>query len=843
MELVMPVDSKDEKLIFLAAIEESNSRRAEFVERACAGDMTLLERVQQLLSLHQNAAGPLDAPPPGVANGTHELRPTERPGTVIGAYKLIEQIGEGGFGIVFMAEQQTPVRRKVAFKIVKPGMDTRQIVARFEAERQALAMMDHPNIARVLDGGATDAGRPYFVMDLVRGLPITDYCDQNQLRAHKRLELFIAVCQAVQHAHQKGIIHRDIKPSNVLVTLHDGTPTVKVIDFGIAKALGHKLTDKTLVTGFAQMVGTPLYMSPEQAEQSGEDMDTRSDIYSLGVLLYELLTGTTPFEKARLHQAGYDEMRRIIREEEPHKPSTRLSTMQQAHLATIAEQRGLEPQHLSRQLRGELDWIVMKALEKDRNRRYESASAFAADVQRYLNEDAVEACPPSRWYRVRKFARRNRRGMMTVGIVGLALVTATAVSIWQAVIAREAQHQAQAAESRAATEAAIAKAVNEFLQQDMLGQAASAHEDRGLREDPPLTVKEAVNRAAARIDQRFQDQPLVEAAVRTAIGSAYSGLGENQLAVPHLQRAVKLRKAYLGPYHPDALASMDKLANAYSWLGRYTDAIALHQQILEHYSARLGPDHPKTLHSALGLATDYHRAGQWDTSIRLHEQLLEKWRAVYGPAHGGTLDTMHRLALHYGQAGRFAESIDLFEQCLAYTKASEVAESKPDSWLWESFAHVCQYAGKLYRAEDLLLEALERNRNRDDSFVKRQERSDIVGWLALNRLLKQQYRDAEPLAREALEITEKLPLVNGRRFFWMSLLGAVLLGKGEYANAEPLLLQGYEGMKSQELIVPTLRRREMPQAGEWIVHFYEETNQPEKAQVWRERLRKDKSKQ
>jgi WD40 repeat protein len=348
---------------------------------------------------------------------------------VIGPYKLLEQIGEGGFGIVFMALQQHPVRRKVAFKVLKPGMDTRQVVARFEAERQALALMDHPNIAHVFDGGESASGRPYFVMELVRGIPITDFCDQNHLPIRERLELYVTVCQAVQHAHQKGIIHRDLKPSNILVTLHDDKAVVKVIDFGIAKATGQQLTEKTLFTNFAQLIGTPLYMSPEQAQLSGLDIDTRSDIYSLGVLLYELLTGTTPFDKERLRTADYEEILRIIREEDPAKPSTRISTLGQAATAMSAKRKS-DPGRLAQLCRGELDWIVMKALEKDRNRRYESASAFAADVQRYLHDEAVQACPPSAGYRFRKFARRNKTaavmasllfGMLVVGIAVLGV--------------------------------------------------------------------------------------------------------------------------------------------------------------------------------------------------------------------------------------------------------------------------------------------------------------------------------------------------------------------------------------------------------------------------------------
>src|SRR5262245_46516275 len=396
----------NEQTLFAEALERTDPHeRAAFLDQACQGDAVLRERLERLLAQHQHAGGFIESPALAPAP-TMDAPATERSGSVIGPYKLVEQIGEGGMGTVWMAQQTEPVKRLVAVKVIKPGMDSRQVIARFEAERQALALMDHPNIARVLDGGTNDTGRPYFVMDLVKGVPITKYCDDHRLTPRQRLELFVPVCQAIQHAHQKGIIHRDLKPSNVLVALYDGWPVPKVIDFGVAKAAGQSLTEKTMVTGFGAIVGTLEYMSPEQAEVNQLDIDTRSDIYSLGVLLYELLTGSPPFCKKELEKGGMLETLRMIREKEPTKPSAKLSTSE--GLSTLAANRGMEPAKLTRLVRGELDWIVMKALEKDRSRRYETAVSLANDIQRYLNDERVLACPPSTGYVLRKFVRRNK---------------------------------------------------------------------------------------------------------------------------------------------------------------------------------------------------------------------------------------------------------------------------------------------------------------------------------------------------------------------------------------------------------------------------------------------------
>jgi WD40 repeat protein/serine/threonine protein kinase len=428
--------------IFAEALEMASPQaRAAFLDQACAVDQAQRQRIETLLNSHDEAGNFLKEPLVAASASIAEASISEAPGTLIGRYKLLQQIGEGGFGNVYMAQQKEPVRRKVALKIIKLGMDSKEIIARFEAERQALALMDHPNIARVLDAGATQTGRPYFVMELVNGVAIGEFCDKNRLSTRARLELFIGVCQAVQHAHQKGVIHRDLKPSNILVTLHDGKPVPKVIDFGVAKALNQELTEKTLFTAYGHMVGTPQYMSPEQAELSGLDVDTRSDIYSLGVVLYELLTGTTPLEAKQLRHVAYAEMRRLIREEEAPRPSQRLSTLGE-RLSVVAQDRQCEPTQLQRLLRGELDWIVLKALEKDRARRYETANSLARDLQHYLADEPVEACPPTVGYRLRKFARKNRSLLMTAVSFAAVLLLGATVSTWQALLATQAEERA-----------------------------------------------------------------------------------------------------------------------------------------------------------------------------------------------------------------------------------------------------------------------------------------------------------------------------------------------------------------------------------------------------------------
>lgn len=576
---------RSERTIFVEALDlPEGGQREAYLDEVCGADPQLRHRVESLLDAHQSSQEPLarfgfNEADEGPAITLPSKGPFESIGDWIGPYKLLEQIGEGGFGVVFLAEQQRPVRRRVALKIVKPGMDTRQVIRRFEAERQALAMMDHPNIAMVLDAGTTESGRPYFVMDLVRGIPITDYCDQCNLTTRERLRLVAQVCQAVQHAHQKGIIHRDLKPSNVMIAMQSGAPTPKIIDFGVAKAINQRLTEHTLVTAFSQMVGTPLYMSPEQAELSPLDIDTRSDIYSLGVLLYELLTGTTPFDKDRLHAASYDELRRIIREEEPPRPSARLSTLAADRRTTVAEHRRTDARRLLQTVRGDLDWIVMKCVDKDRNRRYETADGLARDIERYLNDDAVHACPPSAGYRLRKFARRNRVALVAASaIVAMLLLLIVGLAVSNRLIAAERNEKARAlAEKEQAltrAEAERHRAEEDFRRARIAVRGILSDAARGVGEwsqlPPSLRKKfaqETVNFYQSLLQEESADPSLrYETAVGyRSLSVMYNSLGERQQAEKFLRRSI---------------AILDELTRIFPMAIRYRHQLAFNQYTL-----------------------------------------------------------------------------------------------------------------------------------------------------------------------------------------------------------------------------------------------------------------------
>jgi serine/threonine protein kinase/tetratricopeptide (TPR) repeat protein len=666
----------------------------------------------------------LEAAPTKVQGALPGVPASTAPGMLIGPYKLLQQIGQGGMGTVFLAEQLQPLQRTVALKLIQPGLDSRQVLARFEAERQALALMDHPNIAKVFDAGTVpgepggvSAGRPYFVMELVKGVPITTYCDTHRLTLRQRLELFIPVCHAVQHAHQKGIIHRDLKPSNILTALYDDRPMPKVIDFGVAKATAIKLTEETL-TDFGSVVGTLEYMSPEQAEPGQPDIDTRSDIYSLGVVLYELLTGTTPLQPLRRQGATLWELLRMVREEEPPTPSTRLDTTDE--LPAIAANRGLEPKKLRGLIQGDLDWIVMKCLEKDRTRRYETASALARDVERYLNEEPVEASPPSAGYRLRKFARKNRKLLGVAAAFALLLAAGTVVSSWQAVRASRERNKAVAEKDRAEEQVAIAKAVNEFLQKDLLGQADIANQPVGMERNRNLPVRELLDRAAQRIGGQFQGQQKTEAAIRLTLGNAYRALGEFAEAQKHLERSLALRKELLGPSHLDtlettnalgalhfaarrydqaeplwkevleelrrnpdtaqveALPAMKNLALLYQQQGRYDDAEALLKQSLEGLRVQGGMDHPSTLRAMNHLALLYKARGRYDDAESLLKESLEKDRDQLGSDHPQTINTMSYLASLYRDQRRYTEAEAFYKQVVELRRA-KLGADHPDT--------------------------------------------------------------------------------------------------------------------------------------------------------------------
>jgi serine/threonine protein kinase/tetratricopeptide (TPR) repeat protein len=606
----MGIDLAKARALFLQAVE---SRPAEewdrFLDEACRGDAELRGQVRALLEAHWQAGSFLAQ---GLLAPTVSVRrspPREGPGRVIGPYKLLEEIGEGGMGTVFMAEQAEPVRRKVALKVIKPGMDSRQVVARFEAERQALALMDHPNIARVLDAGATDEGRPYFVMELVKGVPITRYCDEKCLTPRERLELFVPVCLAVQHAHQKGVIHRDLKPSNVLVAPYDGKPVPKVIDFGVAKDTGQTLTEKTLFTGFGAVVGTPEYMSPEQAELNNQDVDTRSDVYSLGVLLYELLTGTTPLTRERVKDTALLEVLRLVREEEPPRPSTRLSTA--TDLASIAAARGLEPEKLSGLVRGELDWVVMKCLEKDRNRRYDSANGLALDLQRYLADELVLACPPSAGYRLRKLVRRNTAAFTTAALIAVVLVAATAVSAWLAVRAMDAEKLAEQRlgtekEERGRAERAWAVAVaNLKTTRRAIDQMLTRVADERLMYVPQMEevrreLLEDALRFYRELERSNSDDPEIRLEVGLAygrLGRVYFRLGRQAEADDCLRRSITLlnepsARAALSPESRYTLVTVyTNLGWSLGKAGRTGEAEAARQEAVRR-AEQLTADHP-----------------------------------------------------------------------------------------------------------------------------------------------------------------------------------------------------------------------------------------------------------
>jgi len=688
--------------IFCSALDEPDpSTRQAFIKEACGSDIELRSHVESLLDAHGRADGFLEplvlGPGDTVASTPPDVPLSEIPGKTIGRYKIIERIGEGGFGVVYLAEQTEPVRRRVALKVIKLGMDTEQVIARFETERQALAMMDHPSIAKVLDAGATESGRPYFVMELVKGVPITKYCDNNRLSIADRLGLFQAVCDAAQHAHLKGIIHRDIKPSNVLVALADDKPIPKVIDFGVAKATSQRLTEKTFYTGLGEFVGTPEYMSPDQASISGMDVDTRTDVYSLGVLLYELLTGKTPFDPQALRQASFAEMQRVIREVDPAKPSTRVSLLTEG-LPTIAARRRIEHTGLARALRGDLDWIVTKAMEKDRVRRYQTASDLANDIGRHLKHQPVLAGPPGITYRFSKFVRRNRVAVIASSLVAVALLLGAALATAGFV-------QATSARQALELQAARSGAVSVFLQ-DML---ASVDPRRALGRE--VSIRYILDQAAARISAgALADQPEVEADLRMTLGQTYEALGDYDSAERHLRAAQSIRLRELGGDHEDTLRSQSALVGLLNNQFEYAQAESLARQTAAAQQRILGDEHPDTLITMSRLGIALYNQDKLQEAETLHVRVLRVQRRVLGNEHIDTLRSSVELGTVLLARGEHEQAEILLRETLEIQKRV-MGKEHPDSLTaMNSLALTLERQGKYVKAEVLYRESWESNR-------------------------------------------------------------------------------------------------------------------------------------
>ena len=708
----MPVDPNRVEQIFDAALARPLEQRSAYLNEACGDDSALRARVEALLRAHQAADGFLN--PPSVET-LAAAGVTEKAGAVIGRYKLLQLIGEGGFGSVFMAEQQHPVRRRVALKIIKLGMDTRQVVARFEAERQALAMMDHPNIAKVLDAGATDTGRPFFVMELVKGVPIVEYCDTNNLSTGERLALFTQICRAIQHAHQKGIIHRDIKPSNVLVTLADGVPIPKVIDFGIAKATQARLTERTLFTEFKQLVGTPEYMSPEQAEMTGIDIDTRSDIYSLGVLLYELLTGTTPISAQQLRSQAFAEMQRMIREVEPPRPSTRLSTLGDA-LTAVAAHRRTDPRKLRRAVTGELDWIVMKCLEKDRMRRYETANALALDIERHLTHEPVLARPATAGYRLAKFVRRNKLGVGAAAAVTLALcvgIVGTSVGL---VRARRAEGHANVQKQNAlGLLKEVETARSDAEKQARRATAARDYMTNMFRAPQPqakggeVKLVDVLATAARNLDT-LNEQPEVELDLRLTLARTYEALALGPDAVVQYNRALELARRVGGADSEQALAIVADLVFILEDDSAQGPSMA--DDALRRARQSLGPLHPVTLDIRNSQGVALMRNGMLDEAEAVFRELVDLARKQpLDLRPKGTARFRTNLASVLGLRGQAEASEKLSREAVEVAAREAGTDARRDGTYFRELGEKLARKGDLAEAMPNLRRAYERHRD------------------------------------------------------------------------------------------------------------------------------------
>jgi len=783
------------KSVFDEAVELAPAGRAAFLDRACLGDQRLRARVEVLLAGAEaddaflrdpTLAGGMGATARPQGLRASELA-SESPGTAIGPYKLLELIGEGGFGRVYLAEQREPVARRVALKIIKIGMDTAEVVARFEQERQALALMDHPNIAKVLDAGATPTGRPYFVMEHVKGMPVTQYCERNKLGVRPRLELFIQTCQAVQHAHTKGIIHRDLKPTNILITSQDGVPQSKVIDFGIAKATDLRISAKTVYTGMGQFIGTPEYMSPEQAEGS-PDIDTRSDIYALGVLLYELLTGATPFDSTRLRNAAYVDVQRLIREVEPIRPSTRVSQSAPPGIDAAKDRLGDkdgrgqsqdERRARSRLLRGDLDWIVMKALEKDRTRRYDTATGLAADIRRHMAGEAVLAAPPSRVYRVRKFVRRNRGSVIAAGLVTGALVlglAGTGLGLWRTELARAAEaRQRQSAEK-----------IAEFMQETLAGVEPSVARGRDT-----AMLKEMMDGAAEKIEAgELRDSPEAEVRLRRTIGGTYAEIAEFEGADRMLSAAVGLARKQWPGDHDDVAACINDLA----WLrtqhqGRPAEAEALDREALA-MRQRLHPgDHPDVAFSLNNLARTLESLGRGGEAEPLFREALAMKQRLFQGDHPDVANGLNNLGKVVLDQGRAEEAEPLYREALAMRRRLFKGDHPMVSFSMLNHADVLRVLGRPEESEALLIDAVAMMRRLYEG--DHPETARALNNLAATQLALGRGEEAVLRFREAAEMRVRV-FEGDHPDVAVSLnnLGGVLMAVGRPREAEEHLRRG-----------------------------------------------------